>query len=40
MNDGIKQIFMEEVSREPFAKFLDIRLVDVDEGDPEKRPRW
>lgn len=32
MNDRMKQAFMEKVSEEPFARFLDIRLVDVDEG--------
>ena len=32
MDDKIKQAFMKKVSEEPFARFLDIRLVDVDDG--------
>ena len=32
MNDKTKQAFITKVTEEPFAKFLAIRLVDVDEG--------
>jgi acyl-CoA thioesterase len=32
MDEGTRQAFMKKVTEEPFAKFLDIRLVDVGEG--------
>ncbi len=32
MDTETRQIFIKKVTEEPFAKFLNIRLIDVDEG--------
>lgn len=32
MDENKRRLFVQRVSEEPFAKFLDIRLVDVNEG--------
>ncbi len=32
MDDRVKKAFIEEVNREPFARKLGIRLVEIDEG--------